>query len=211
MKKTYDIRCLKTQKTLYKGWFRSFRHCLEQAISEKISLKDADLRYRNLAGANLDDAVLQGADFTGSNLSGANMSESMLEDADFTNTGMVDACLSYSRLCGSIFDGARFGATDITGAHLQACTFSGLSAFSLDFVDTDGMELCRYRHNDAQTLPMNTPPRVLRGWLNTPVILLDHHVIIGRKSLCAASLHDFPLLASFFTPQKNIDIRKNAT
>lgn len=198
MKKNYAIHCLNTGKVLYEGQFASFKHCLEQAVTEQTSLQHADLRRKNLSGANLDDAQLQGSDFTGSNLSGTNLSESVLEGANFSNAALVDACLSYSNLGKSLFYGARFGATDIAGCKMPSCTFSGLSTFTLDFMDATDIAGSTYLHLDLHRLPMNTPPRVLRGWLNTPVILLDHHAIIGNKSLCASSLGHLPLLASFF-------------
>lgn len=195
MKRIFTITSTTTPGSiLYEGAFPSLKACLEQAVAEHANLAGADLRFKNLAGVTLDDALMAGSDFTGANLCGANLSESHLEMSLFQNANLIDTCLSYAFMAGCDFSGARFGATDITGADLSSCLFEGLSSFSLDFMQASLLISARYRHHDGRDIPMHKPPRVLYGVLNTPVILLDKDMIIGQHSFPLSTLNPAPFL-----------------
>lgn len=193
--KTTAIHCRTSGDILFEGAFRSIKDCAEAAIQQKIDLKGADFKRCNLSRANLDDALLDKADFSGANLCGANLSESTLKSCLFVNANLVDTCFSYSTLSGSDFQGARFGATDIAGAELSFCRFSGLSAFSLDYMSANSIQGCTYAHQDNCEIPMNHPPRVLKGLLHRPLILMDQHALIGQHCLSVPSLPLTRLLA----------------
>ncbi|MCD8570662.1 MAG: pentapeptide repeat-containing protein [Alphaproteobacteria bacterium] len=197
MKQSFTISCKKTNQTLYQGLFASFKSCVEQAVADKANLHGADFRHKNLSNANLDDALMAEADFTGANLSGTNLSESFLEECIFENSNVIDACLAYSHLSGSNFTNARLAATDITNAVLRRCVFAGLPTFSLDFMNAEDMSGSLYNHHNQPFLSMSRCPRVFTGLLNTPVIVLDTHTIIGQYCFLSASF-DLPRIDATF-------------
>lgn len=181
--KTFFIHSYKDGKILYEGVFHSFKQCLEAAVQDRAVLHHADLKTRNLSNANLDDALLRGADFTNANLSGTNLSESDLMGARFMNAALYNTCLAHSNLRECNFEGAAFGGTDIAGSDLSQAVFSTLSAFTLDFIHTNAMRGCRFRNCDGTFSVMNTPPVVMHGLLDRPLIFLDHDSKYGHETI----------------------------
>jgi uncharacterized protein YjbI with pentapeptide repeats len=184
--KIYDIISRHSDKILFSGRFRSFRHTLESAVTNNTDLTGADLRARNLSGISLDDALLDQADFTGSNLTGANLSEARLRGASFINTCLYNTCFAYSDLQGCSFIDASFGGTDITGSNLSHSTFSTLSCFSLDFVDAAAMTGCIFTNPDGMIATMSKPPLVIKGASRSVIIFMDRTVKIDH------ALFDYP-------------------
>lgn len=183
MPSTHILKCYRTGEPLYEGRFLTLSACVEQAILEKVNLAGIDLSYANLSGGNFDDANMPDAKLRGANLSGANLSEAVLDNSDLTDAVLVNACLCESSLKACLFYGASFGATDIAGADLSGAYFSTLSAFDLEFTQARGLQSCHYRHADGVMTDFSRPPIVLRGILNTPVIVFDKIVKIGGNRL----------------------------
>lgn len=195
-----------TEETiLFEGEFKTKRACLEAAIADSINLSHANLKGLNLSNCNMDDALLDNADFTGSNLSGANLSESNLSGAKFKNTSLVDTCLSYSDLSSANFENARFGATDIVGTNLNTSIFSSLSCFSLNFALAGTMEKSSYRHFDNQSYPMTKPPQIIWGLIQTPIALLDRHILLGNRIFSTARFN----AQHFFDLMIKVSMHKN--
>ena len=93
--------------------------------------KRAMLTDRNLAGFNLQNAVLQsadlgGVDFTNSDLRGANLSQcrlagAMLAGANLENASLFRADLSDADLRGACLRGANLEEVDVWRANFQGC------------------------------------------------------------------------------------------
>lgn len=195
--KRYDNNTL-----IYEGHHETAKQCIEQAITENITLSHADLRYANLQGANLDGAAMPHAQLDHVNLSGANISECDLSHASLKAAHLPDSCLCESDLTHCRFDGASFGATDITAAILDYAAFSTPSALSLDFQGARSMIDCTYMINE-RPIPFTRPPLNING-MDWPIALLDHHMLIGNQ--CKT-------YAEWFTPRNdnhNPDIQDGA-
>jgi hypothetical protein len=66
-----------------------------QALNDKKSLSDADLRGADLRGADLRGADLRGADLSGADLRGADLRDADLSDADLSSANLIGAVLPY--------------------------------------------------------------------------------------------------------------------
>lgn len=174
----YQVKSTRGGQILYSGHFINFRACLEHAVTEGVSLKNADLRRTNLLNATLDGADLRGADFTAANLAGVNLSEAKLDNAVFAAANLTGAVLCESSLTGAHFIGTQFGATLIDDCVLDRAHFSALSTFTLDFSTARSMRDCLFIGSDQTVCPMTRPPVVVRG-LPRLLVLMDCHVKIG--------------------------------
>lgn len=179
--KLYQLRSTQNGKILFKGQFKSYKTCLEQAVRDKTPLPYIDLSYKNLTNANLDDAIMPHADFSHSNLSGANMSEAYINAANFTNASLYNTCFCDSAMTAGNFDGAFFGGTDIFGSLISRSQFSTLSAFSLDFKGARQMEDCIYINPNGRISAMSRPPIVISGLARKPIVIMDDTVKAGNN------------------------------
>jgi hypothetical protein len=91
------------------------RHALEQAVSQRRSLRGADLRDADLSGADLRGADLRGADLRGADL----------RDADLSGADLRGADLSDADLSGAVLSGAVLSDADLRGADLRGAVLSG--------------------------------------------------------------------------------------
>jgi hypothetical protein len=183
-----SIKEVGSGQILYHGRFRDLKACVEAAIADGASLKNADLRHANLAHAALDDGELQGARLDNANLCGANISEAALEGAILTNAALQNACFSFADLRQCDFTGGLFGATDITGARMDGARFSTLSSFTLNFRDTASMDDCLFfNETSRESCRFSRPPIAITG-LAWPVALLDSHVQVGSNSIALGRL-----------------------
>lgn len=173
---------------IFSGHYASFAECLEDAVENKINLVSINLQNKDLSNANLDGAHMPNARFTSANLSGTNLSEAHLMNAIFYNCSLFNTCLSYSDLSKSDFRGANFGATLIDGTNMQDCIFSTLSCFDLDFYFTTNMTGCLFVSEDGNIHKMSKHPMVLKGFMNTHIIILDNTIKIGIKTFPRAIL-----------------------
>ncbi|PCJ02723.1 MAG: hypothetical protein COB14_01820 [Alphaproteobacteria bacterium] len=167
---------------IFSGYYTSFIKCLEDAVENQINLTHINLKNENLSNANLDSAHMPNANFINTNLTGANLSEAHLTNSIFYNASLYNTCLSYSDLNKSDFRSASFGATLIDGTNIQDCIFSTLSCFDLDFYFTANMTGCLFASEDGQMHKMSKHPIVLKGFMNTHIIILDHSIKIGIKT-----------------------------
>ncbi|MGH1403054.1 MAG: pentapeptide repeat-containing protein [Alphaproteobacteria bacterium] len=177
----YILKTHTNQKTLFSGYYTSFIACLEEAVRQNIDLSHIDLRNTNLSNANLDGAQMPGAYLGGCNLSGINLSESDLHGSIFYNCALYNSCLSYSNLHNSDFRSADFGATLIEGCDITQCIFSSMSCFDLDFHLTENMDGCAFIESNGTVHSMSKQPIIIKGALNTPVIIMDQVIKIGLK------------------------------
>lgn len=161
---------------LFGGIFPDLRACVEAAVRDRVSLREADLRRANLTLANLDDADLRGADLRHANLTGANLSEARFDGTDFSDAALYGACLCFSSLRECRFEGSALGGADIAGADIGGCRFSGLSFLGLDYNLAGHMRGCVYSHFTRENAPMSRPPLVVRG-LSSPVAGFDRHLM----------------------------------
>jgi len=176
----YTIKSSLVNEALYYGTFSSFRRCVEQAVTDGVSLRGASLRNANLLNAELDGADLRQADLSGSNLSGANASECRIQGADLTGATLHGTILCESDLSHSCMDFAGFGATDIFDTILDDCRFSSLSAFTLDFIEASSMTGSCFINPCGTPCPMSRPPVLIQG-LNQRMIIMDRHLKIGNE------------------------------
>lgn len=177
----YTLKTYTENKPIFSGHYHSFIDCLEDAVKKNINLSHIDLRAQNLTNANLDGAHMPFADFKGANLIGCNLSECELQNSIFNDCVLYNTCFAYSEIKNSMFMGASFGATIIDGSNIQDCTFSTLSAFDLEFQTTRAMSGCRFIDPDFMHHDMSQPPVILKGIINTPIIILDKSIKIGGQ------------------------------
>tara|TARA_B100001989_G_scaffold202654_1_gene151086 strand:+ start:3001 stop:3624 length:624 start_codon:yes stop_codon:yes gene_type:complete len=177
-----SLKSYKTGKTIFSGPYADIVACLEDAVQKRINLEYVDLSHQNLSNANLDEAHMPYADFTGCNLSGVNLSESNLRMSKFQHACLYNSYFCYSDLYGCDFINTDFGATNIVGADMQCCKFSTLSCFSLDFVDVGSLAGSQFHHVNGNIYPMSNSPIVIKGIFNTPIVIMDSVVQIGRNT-----------------------------
>ncbi|MCK5375178.1 MAG: pentapeptide repeat-containing protein [Alphaproteobacteria bacterium] len=206
----FTLRKHSDNAILFDGRYNTFTECLEDAVNKNISLPHIDLRNRNLVNANIDNAFMPYADFSNSNLSGANISEAILRDSKFTDTSLYNCCMSYSDLRNCDFTGAGFGGTLIDNTNLENCTFSTLSCFDLDFVQCLNMENCSFIEPNNKLHSMSTVPVVIKGLLNTPIIIFDNNVKIGNKTIKRDITPQLLNILSTYTYQQMRDSNKAA-
>jgi len=181
--KNYKLTSLRTGETLFAGFFKDFKTCLETAVMRRTPLHHVDLKGRNLTNANLDDGIFAHANFSGSNLTGANLSESYCKGANFAGTSLFNTCLAYSNLTTCNFQDASFGATDMAGAVIDGARFSTLSAFTIDFTKARQMHGCTFTAHDGSISSLSTPPICITGVDKAPIIMLDEHIYRGHRRL----------------------------
>ncbi len=179
----FVLKTHKDQTPIFDGAFTSFIACLEDAVKKEKDLSNIDLKHQNLSNANLDNAYMPGAELTGANLTGANFSESNLIGAHLQDSELYNTCFAYSEMSHSDFRGASFGATMIEGCIIDGATFSTLSCFDLDFRNVATMKDCKFESFDGALYGMTKHPIVLKGLLNTPIVILDQTITIGANIL----------------------------
>ncbi|PCK00415.1 MAG: hypothetical protein COA45_01150 [Zetaproteobacteria bacterium] len=172
----------KNHTEIFSGYYGSFIECLEDAVEKQVDLTNINLQNKNISNANLDNAHMPNAIFINANLSGTNLSEAHLNNSIFYNCSLYNTCLSFSDLEKCDFRNANFGATMINGANIQDCIFSTLSCFDLDFYFATNMTGCLFVSEDGKMHKMSKHPMVLKGFLNTHIIILDHTIKIGIKT-----------------------------
>jgi hypothetical protein len=89
----YEIKRWDSGELIYEGEGESLRNVVEQAVSKKISLRNADLRNANLRNANLRNANLRNADLRNVNLPYADLRNVNLPYADLTYADLRNANL----------------------------------------------------------------------------------------------------------------------
>ena len=182
--KNYKLIEKDSNKTIFCGFYKDFKTCLEEAVKRRTPLNNINLSGKNLTNANLDDGIFANADFSNTNLSGANISESYCKGASFENASLFNTCLAYSNLSACNFKGASFGATDMSASILDGAQFSTLSAFTIDFTKTRQMRDCTFIANDGSISRLSKPPIVITGLQPTPIVMLDEHIYSGHQRVC---------------------------
>lgn len=125
----------------------------KQQAGKRAYFPEADLRKKDLSGANLRGAFFGGAnlseanlsraylrqsDFRRANLSGANLSQAILIDASFGDANLANAKLCQANLLGAVLLDTNFCGADLLGAELskaflyRAC-FSGANLRTAKF------------------------------------------------------------------------------
>ena len=193
-----EIRKYTDNSLIFSGNFSCYKHCIEDAVKNKITLDHVNLAHMNLTNANLDGADMPYADFQGTNLTGANLSEAKLENSNLSNTSLYNTCLAYSQLDKCNFIGTSFGATDITGASLTYSKFSTLSCFDLNFEHAKSIHGCVFKTIENKSFSMTIPPVILKGLFRTPIIILDDIVKIGSRTFPKSNFKNLAHMLSFF-------------
>lgn len=196
----YSLKKHTNNKTIFAGYYNSFTECLEDAVKKKLDLSFIDLSHQNLINANLDMANMPHAHLIGANLSGANLSEANLKLSIFHHSSLYNCCLSYSNLESSDFTSADFGSTLIEETNLDQCIFSTLSCFDLDFQLAATMNGCIFVDNNGTSLNMSTPPIIIKGILNTPVVIMDQAIKIGTRILPRTVMPTLIRAAEIYAP-----------
>lgn len=191
--------------TLFSGRFPDFRSCVEHAISDGVSLRNADLSHSNLLNAQLDGGDFREAVFINCNLSGVNASECRMDGARFNAATLYGAVFCESSLNNAIFKDASFGATDIYRASLENCVFSTLSAFTLNFSDASTLYGSYFINPCGTICAMSHAPLVIDG-LQQKIIFMDNDIKIGHAVFKSLKDSDTTLFSKFFSPA-NIRLR----
>lgn len=189
----------KNSTEIFSGYYKSFTDCLEDAIKQERNLAHIDLKNRDLSNANLDNACMPGAVFINTNLSGANLSEASLENSTFYNCSLYNTCLSFSNLQSCDFRNANFGATLVDNSNMKNCIFSTLSCFDLDFYFTKDMSGSIFMTDDHNIHKMSKHPMVLKGFMNTHIVIFDNSIKIGMKTFPKSILPDLMSVINLYS------------
>ena len=123
----------------------SVKECVEQAVSQKANLRDANLR-----DANLSDAYLIGADLSRANLIGADLSRANLSDAYLRGANLSDAYLRGANLIGANLRDANLSGANLSGEILTKPPISILN-LTWDILITENyMRIGCQRHTHSE-------------------------------------------------------------
>ena len=111
----------------------------------KISFKNIDLSYQNLAKTKLRRADLRQADLRGAKLTGADLTEADLRQADLTKTDLTEADLRQAYLSGADLFGTDLFVADLFGFYLRGTKLrqADLRGAKLSGTDLSGTDLSR--------------------------------------------------------------------
>lgn len=165
-------------KILYEGRFSSVKKGIEMAVEEKRDLSGINLRYANIAGAQIDGVQMAGACFWGANLNGANMASGNFEGCDFRTANFLDTCLAESNCQKADFSGAYFSRTIFRQADLSKTRFSCPSIFSIDLPEVETLEGAIYSHLGETDCDLSHAPLIIHG-LKQPMVFMDDSVLVG--------------------------------
>ena len=110
----------------------------EQWLADNNTGKRADLRYADLADAELEGANLNRADLKHANLAGADLRCANLNSADLTDADLRYADLADAELIGANLTDADLRYADLTGAILR---HTGVRRTNLTGADLTGADL----------------------------------------------------------------------
>ena len=123
--------------------------------TEKIDLRNANLKGAILCKANLKSVDLSGADLSGADLSGADLSGAILSDADLTFTKLSDANLekvdltranmNYSDLSEAKLTKSKLITTDLSMANLNHANLSDSNLYEANLREAN-FELVNLTH-----------------------------------------------------------------
>jgi uncharacterized protein YjbI with pentapeptide repeats len=140
---TYRLYNNQSSKVIFTTKSQSLKEAVEEAVRQKVSLKNV-----NLAGADLFLADLKGADLQGADLRGALLVQADLTGADLRKvkaqgTQLDSAELQTAKLDNADFTGARFFNTDLRNVSSRAVNFNGaeLSGANVSQMNVEGANL----------------------------------------------------------------------
>ncbi|MBA4420563.1 MAG: hypothetical protein C0391_05400 [Anaerolinea sp.] len=121
--------------------------CEERAILPGANFINADGKYANLIGAqlegadlseaNLKNADLRGAHLCGANLSFSNLEGADLEDADLTRANLTGAFFTNADVGDAVFIGATLTDTTLTKADLIGANLVGANLSGKNLIETN--------------------------------------------------------------------------
>lgn len=167
-----------TSTPLFSGTYTSLKDCVEDAVKQRVSLKNANLKYADLHNANLDNIDLCGADISYANLSGANISESKLIRVNAQHTSLYNTCLAHSNLENIDLRLAEFGATDFSCANLNNAKFFIPDIHKVNWMNIQTHKHCLFEDIAHETLRSSNPPLCITGIERQPIIVIGDHLII---------------------------------
>jgi uncharacterized protein YjbI with pentapeptide repeats len=108
-------------------WERNSLLLLKDTDLSWAHLEGANLRWADLEGASLTDAHMEGANLSGAHLERANLLGAHLEGADLSGAHLERANLSGAHLERADLSGAHLERADLSEAHLEGANLSGAS------------------------------------------------------------------------------------
>ncbi len=114
----------------YKAENATIKDAVENAIKEKVSLRNSNLSYSNLSGSDLSGSNLRGSNLSGSdlrysNLSASNLSGSDLRYSNLSASNLSGSDLRYSNLSYSDLSGSDLRGSNLSGSDLSSSNLSG--------------------------------------------------------------------------------------
>ena len=104
-------------------------------IFSKGSFADADLKFADLLGANLNAVQLQRADLSGAYLERANLTSSNLSDANLSDVNLVFAKLNGANLFNSNLNDTNLFNADLSDSNLSGASFKNSNLVNANFSD----------------------------------------------------------------------------
>jgi uncharacterized tellurite resistance protein B-like protein len=131
--KPFSIRRRSTDEIIYMGEAASLQALVEEAVSAKVDLSEAELGGLNLARSNLSGARLSGANLRSANLMGADLTGARLCDANLAFADMSRAILYKTNLARADLSEANMALVQGAWAFLAGANLAEANLASADF------------------------------------------------------------------------------
>ena len=145
----FEIKRTESGMVIFSCEAKTFKECLEKAVSQGVDLSFADLSGQDLSGANLSRAKMIFANLSWSDLSNAQMALSMCSFADFTSAKMEHTCLRNSEIKEANFTRANMRYAVASGSCLYGSKFDYADLFMASFDRSSMREVTLYKTINA--------------------------------------------------------------
>ena len=129
----FKIKRTDSGRVIFSCEAKTFKECVEKAVSRGVDLSFADLSGRDLSNAILVQAKISSANFSFSDLSDAKLSLSICSFADFTGAKMERAYLRNSDAMEADFTRANMSYAVLTGVCLHGSKFDRTDLYMASF------------------------------------------------------------------------------
>jgi hypothetical protein len=107
--------------------------------TQRLDLRNLDLRRANLSGAHLEGAILSGTHLEDANLQGIHLEEAILRVAHLEQANLSGALMQKAFLAGTRLDGAILRETHLEEAFVSDARLDGADLLGANFSDAFGL------------------------------------------------------------------------
>jgi uncharacterized protein YjbI with pentapeptide repeats len=140
-----------TREIIFSAKVGSVKDLLELAVATHVTLAEAKLSQKQLAGGYFSGGILPGADLSHAELSEANFARADLRGADLTGANLIGANLEAADLLAANMTGCKLSQANLVRANLGNAnlTAADLSGADLSYANMDGADLTSSRMDVA--------------------------------------------------------------